>query len=185
MEWTQSGPPRLARVFPCGACLISGFYTHLGHPGAAECPTRTFHDFASHVNSLSSASVPSVARLALRCLLANPRRSHRPKPAFRKVILDGDRRSDGRYLEISCRGQHRSLWQTTRRWPRCPFRKSTASSNRYPVRTYDTRSGEGLTKRTSRSPPAPTQWASATRPRKPQGQVVGRDVSVADQLDLY
>jgi hypothetical protein len=117
MEWTQSGPPRLARVFPCGACLISGFYTHLGHPGAAECPTRTFHDFASHVNSLSSASVPSVARLALRCLLANPRRSHRPKPAFRKVILDGDRRSDGRYLEISCRGQHRSLWQTTRRWP--------------------------------------------------------------------
>ena len=45
------------------------------------------------------------------------RRSHRPKPAFRKVILDGDRRSDGRYLEISCRGQHRSLWQTTRRWP--------------------------------------------------------------------
>ena len=29
------------------------------------------------------------------------RRSHRPKPAFRKVILDGDRRSDGRYLEIS------------------------------------------------------------------------------------
>ncbi len=28
-------------------------------------------------------------------------RSHRPKPAFRKVILDGDRRSDGRYLEIS------------------------------------------------------------------------------------
>src|SRR5271166_5748481 len=44
-------------------------------------------------------------------------RSHRPKPAFRKVILDGDRRSDGRYLEISCRGQHRSLWQTTRRWP--------------------------------------------------------------------
>src|SRR5208337_3451337 len=29
------------------------------------------------------------------------RRSHRPKPAFRMVILDGDRRSDGRYLEIS------------------------------------------------------------------------------------
>jgi hypothetical protein len=29
------------------------------------------------------------------------RRSHRPKPAFRKVILDGDRRSFGRYLEIS------------------------------------------------------------------------------------
>jgi len=29
------------------------------------------------------------------------RRSHRPKPAFRKVILDGDRRSDGRYPEIS------------------------------------------------------------------------------------
>jgi len=29
------------------------------------------------------------------------RRSDRPKPAFRKVILDGDRRSDGRYLEIS------------------------------------------------------------------------------------
>ncbi len=28
-------------------------------------------------------------------------RSHRPKPAFRKVIMDGDRRSDGRYLEIS------------------------------------------------------------------------------------
>ena len=27
--------------------------------------------------------------------------SDRPKPAFRKVILDGDRRSDGRYLEIS------------------------------------------------------------------------------------
>ena len=80
---------------------ISGFYTHLGHLGAAECPTRTFHDFASNANSLSSASVPSVARLALRCLLANPRRSHRPKPAFRKVILDGDRRSDGRYLEIS------------------------------------------------------------------------------------
>jgi NADPH:quinone reductase-like Zn-dependent oxidoreductase len=34
-------------------------------------------------------------------LLTNARRSHRPKPAFRKVILDGDRRSDGRYLEIS------------------------------------------------------------------------------------
>ncbi len=33
--------------------------------------------------------------------------------------------------------------------------------------------------------PAPTQWTSPTRPRKPQGQVVGRDVSVADQLDLY
>ena len=32
---------------------------------------------------------------------AAQRRSHRPKPAFRKVILDGDRRSDGRYLEIS------------------------------------------------------------------------------------
>jgi len=29
------------------------------------------------------------------------RRSHRPKPVFRKVILEGDRRSDGRYLEIS------------------------------------------------------------------------------------
>jgi hypothetical protein len=28
-------------------------------------------------------------------------RSDRPKPAFRKVILEGDRRSDGRYLEIS------------------------------------------------------------------------------------
>ena len=28
-------------------------------------------------------------------------RSHRPNTAFRKVILDGDRRSDGRYLEIS------------------------------------------------------------------------------------
>ena len=29
------------------------------------------------------------------------RRSHRPKPAFRKVNLDDDRRSDGRYLESS------------------------------------------------------------------------------------
>ena len=28
-------------------------------------------------------------------------RVRRAKPAFRKVILDGDRRSDGRYLEIS------------------------------------------------------------------------------------
>ena len=37
-------------------------------------------------------------RFHRRCPL---RRSHRPKPAFRKVILDGDRRSDGRYLEIS------------------------------------------------------------------------------------
>jgi len=34
-------------------------------------------------------------------LWRSARRSHRPKPAFRKVILDGDRRSDGRYLEIS------------------------------------------------------------------------------------
>ena len=31
----------------------------------------------------------------------SPLRSDRPKPAFRKVIMDGDRRSDGRYLEIS------------------------------------------------------------------------------------
>ena len=34
-------------------------------------------------------------------LWRSARRSHRPKPAFRKAILDGDRRSDGRYLEIS------------------------------------------------------------------------------------
>jgi len=34
-------------------------------------------------------------------LWRSARRSHRPKPAFRKVIMDGDRRSDGRYLEIS------------------------------------------------------------------------------------
>jgi hypothetical protein len=33
---------------------------------------------------------------------------------------------------------------------RCPFRKFTASSNRYQPRTYGTRAGEGLTKRTSR-----------------------------------
>ncbi len=41
------------------------------------------------------------------------------------------------------------LSRPTSHQPRCPFRKSTASSNRYPVRTYDTRSGEGLTKWTS------------------------------------
>ena len=32
---------------------------------------------------------------------------------------------------------------------RCPFRKSTASSNRYRARTYDSEAGDGLTKRTS------------------------------------
>ena len=36
-----------------------------------------------------------------RGLQHSARRSNRPKPAFRKVIMDGDRRSDGRYLEIS------------------------------------------------------------------------------------
>ena len=47
---------------------------------------------------------PSVRPKRLRCRAPRPcraRRSHRPKPAFRKVIMDGDRRSDGRYLEIS------------------------------------------------------------------------------------
>src|ERR1017187_3733864 len=34
---------------------------------------------------------------------------------------------------------------------RCPFRKSTASSNRYRARTYDSEAGDGLTKRTSSS----------------------------------
>ncbi len=34
-------------------------------------------------------------------ILPLARRSARPKPACRMVILDGDRRSDGRYLEIS------------------------------------------------------------------------------------
>ena len=45
-----------------------------------------------------------LSRCGVRCVqhsLAFARRSHRPKPAFRKVIFDGDRRSDGRYLEIS------------------------------------------------------------------------------------
>ena len=81
---------------------------------------------------------PSVRPKRLRCRAPRPcraRRSHRPKPAFRKVIMDGDRRSDGRYLEISasacpegatldCGGGHRPmvlvrlLWQ--RLVPMCP-----------------------------------------------------------------
>ena len=36
-----------------------------------------------------------------------------------------------------------------------------------------------------KSPPALTQWTSAARPRKPRVQVVERNVTVANQLDLY
>ena len=49
--------------------------------------------------NLNSRSVARDGLSEFRTRLAH--RSHRPKPAFRKVILDGDRRSDGRYLEIS------------------------------------------------------------------------------------
>ena len=43
----------------------------------------------------------AAVHIRLPSIWRSARRSHRPKPAFRKVILDGDRRSDGRYLEIS------------------------------------------------------------------------------------
>jgi hypothetical protein len=45
------------------------------------------------------------------------RRSDRPKAVFRKVILDGDRRSDGRYLEISASSRAEGATLAWRRPP--------------------------------------------------------------------
>ena len=50
---------------------------------------------------LSPLDRRAAERRRVTSIWRSARWSHRPKPAFRKVILDGDRRSDGRYLEIS------------------------------------------------------------------------------------
>jgi hypothetical protein len=55
----------------------------------------------SDVAHAGKFTAPAATRLSWRRRENCALRSDRPKPAFRKVILDRDRRSDGRYLEIS------------------------------------------------------------------------------------
>src|SRR5207244_3781374 len=56
----------------------------------------------SQTREAKAAQPGAAADPARRAIaLGSARRSDRPKPALRKVILDGDRRSDGRYLEVT------------------------------------------------------------------------------------
>src|SRR5208337_2851804 len=78
----------LAKKATCGT-MVSGAI-----PAARSAP-------AWRADSLAVLDRRAAELRRFPSLWRSARRSHRPKPAFRKVILDGDRRSDGRYLEIS------------------------------------------------------------------------------------
>jgi hypothetical protein len=102
-------PTLSARHFSCRVRRIAD--RHDRHPGAQprDSPgSRTAEPREPHYSrrEVASSGCNGVIRFSFpRISASRARQSDRPKPAFREVFLDGDRRSDGRYLEMRLLGQ--------------------------------------------------------------------------------